>query len=95
MSRREIDRHVCKDCGVNVIKIGEYCMINPALWKDKLGLGWDDNLCIGCIEKRLGRKLRGMVDFIASRKIRAAIRGQTATANGGPVCRAIGSPLAR
>ena len=59
MSRREIARHVCKDCPANVIEIGEYYLVSPQLWEDKLHLKWDDNLCIGCLETRLGRKLRG------------------------------------
>jgi hypothetical protein len=33
---RELARHKCKDCGVNVIKIGEYYMVSPQLWEDKL-----------------------------------------------------------
>jgi hypothetical protein len=44
---------------VNVLVIGEFCMVHPDIWDDQLGLGWDDNLCIGCIEARLGRKLKG------------------------------------
>ena len=59
MSRREIARHVCKDCPANVIEIGEYYLVSPQLWEDKLHLKWDDNLCIGCLGTRLGRKLRG------------------------------------
>ena len=54
---KEIDRHRCMDCGVNVIKIGDYCLLNPQIWEDELGLKWNDNLCIACIEKRLGRRL--------------------------------------
>ena len=50
MSRREIARHVCKDCPANVIEIGEYYLVSPQLWEDKLHLKWDDNLCIGCLE---------------------------------------------
>ena len=64
-SRREIARLVCKDCGVNVAKIGEYCMIDPAIWVKRLGMKLSDNLCIGCIEARLGRKLGGRGDFIS------------------------------
>jgi hypothetical protein len=48
----------CNDCGVNVIRAGEYYMLSPEIWEDKLHLKWDDNLCIGCLEARLGRKLR-------------------------------------
>ena len=57
-----ISTHDCNDCGVNVIKIGEYYMLSPEIWSDRLNLTWCDNLCIGCVEKRLGRKLT-MRDF--------------------------------
>ena len=43
--------------GVNVIEIGDYCMISPEIWERKFGLGWRHNLCIACIERRLGRPL--------------------------------------
>ena len=58
ISAQEIARHTCLDCGVNVIEVGDYCMIHPKIWRDKFKLGWDDNLCVACIERRLGRKLR-------------------------------------
>src|SRR5262245_26946734 len=54
----------CDCCGFEIIEGGEYCMIHPKIWEDKLGLGWNDNLCIGCVEKRLGRKLKGWRDII-------------------------------
>jgi hypothetical protein len=63
LSRREIARHKCRDCGVNVIKAGDYYMLKSSIWRDQFGLGWDDNLCIACVEARLGRKLIGMHDF--------------------------------
>jgi len=56
-TRREIARHVCKDCRRNVIKLGDYCMISSEIWEEQFKLGWDDNLCIMCIEERLGRTL--------------------------------------
>jgi hypothetical protein len=52
----------CNDCAVNVIAAGEYYMANSEIWKDQLQLGWNDNLCIGCIETRLGRRLT-ILDF--------------------------------
>lgn len=63
LPRRFLDRHRCKDCGLNVIKAGEYYMVNSAIWEKQLGLTWSDNLCIGCLESRLGRKLKGLGDF--------------------------------
>ena len=67
-TRREIARHRCKDCGVNVIKAGDYCMIRSEIWKGDFGLGEDDNLCLACIEQRLGRPLtrRDMSSFPVS-----------------------------
>ena len=65
-SRREITRHKCLDCGINVIKAGDYCLLNSKIWKGRFGLGWNDNLCIACIEARLGRKLSMRLhDFIS------------------------------
>jgi hypothetical protein len=43
MSREVIERHRCIDCGVNVILVGDYCMLQPELWEDQLGLTWSDN----------------------------------------------------
>ena len=63
-SRSEIARCRCNDCGVNVIKIGDYCLLTLRIWEDQFGLGPYDNLCIACIEKRLGRKLTWLADFI-------------------------------
>jgi hypothetical protein len=57
LSRKQQARCVCDDCGVNVIKIGEYFMLNANMWENQLGPGAWDNLCIGCIEARLGRKI--------------------------------------
>jgi hypothetical protein len=56
----------CNDCGTNVIKDGSYCMLHPRIWEKKFGLGWNDNLCLACIEARLGRKLSmARLDFIS------------------------------
>jgi hypothetical protein len=61
-SRREIARHRCLDCGVNVIEAGDYCMLQPDIWERQFALGWRDNLCIACIERRLSRELT-LADF--------------------------------
>jgi hypothetical protein len=50
--------HKCLGCGVNVIKIGDYCNLSNEIWYGTLGLKADGNTCIACIEKRLGRPLR-------------------------------------
>lgn len=51
------DRFACNDCGVNVLTSGEFYMCTAKIWEEQLGLGWRDNLCIGCLEQRLGRKV--------------------------------------
>jgi Protein of unknown function (DUF2695) len=48
----------CKDCGCDY---DENYMVHEKLWKTH-GVG-DDHLCIGCLEKRIGRQLRRQ-DFI-------------------------------
>ena len=48
---------LCLDCGVNIFKVGDYCNLHDRTWKDELRLKKTDNLCIKCIEVRLGRKL--------------------------------------
>ena len=64
LSEEELARYTCNDCGVNVVTIGEFYMLRPEIWEGQLGLGREDNLCIGCLEARLGRKVGpGLVDF--------------------------------
>ena len=46
-----------------MIEQGGYGLIRPSIWSGRLKLGWADNLCIACMEKRLGRGL-DMRDFI-------------------------------
>ena len=46
----------CKSCGKNThLDPKDYYMLTFELW-DKIGCG-DGMLCIGCVEKKLGRKL--------------------------------------
>jgi hypothetical protein len=88
-------RWKCLDCGVNVIKAGDFCMLQPALWERRLGLTWDDNMCVGCIETRLGRKLSmRRCDFICfphvegypmSAVLRSRIVGNNVVPKGGEV----------
>jgi hypothetical protein len=47
----------CVDCGRNTGQIQEYYMVNDRLWDKTAGKDKDKMLCIGCLEKRLGRKL--------------------------------------
>jgi hypothetical protein len=52
----------CVDCGVDVHEIGEYYMVHDTVW-NSAWLGRyrspldDGQLCIGCLEKRIGRSL--------------------------------------
>jgi hypothetical protein len=54
---------LCNDCGVNVLESGDWYMTPPELWAG-LGLEWDDNLCIPCLEKRLGRDAKFLEDIL-------------------------------
>jgi len=49
----------CHDCGRDLIRIGEWYMVNRDIWAAAVR-GEDPHmlLCIGCLEKRFGRKLR-------------------------------------
>ena len=47
----------CDDCGFNTLRGGEFTLIDHWIWEKELKLGWEDNLCIGCIEARLGRRI--------------------------------------
>ncbi len=57
LSKQVLARYRCNDCGVNVVEIGDWYMATPKIWRQQLGLGWDDNLCIACLEQRLGRRV--------------------------------------
>jgi|SRR6516162_9561785 hypothetical protein len=49
----------CNDCGISTFN--EYYLVLENIW-DNYGCG-DGMLCIGCLEKRIGRKLR-TTDFV-------------------------------
>jgi hypothetical protein len=63
LSAKALARFRCLDCGVNVVTSGDWYMATSEIW-EKLGLGWEDNLCVACLEKRLGRKLRPMLQDV-------------------------------
>lgn len=56
----------CRDCGVDTAEIGEYYMVRDSVWRSVVphkmrGPYCDDGgtmLCIGCLEVRLGRRLK-------------------------------------
>jgi len=47
---------LCLDCGVDTGKIGEHYFVSTPIWMSIVGTN-KGMLCIGCLEKRLGRKL--------------------------------------
>ena len=47
----------CVDCGVNCLKINEYYMVTNSCWKRARMATLGGLLCVGCLEKRLGKKL--------------------------------------
>jgi hypothetical protein len=57
LTPEELARYACNDCGANVVTAGEFYMLRNEIWEDQLGLGWSDNLCVGCLETRLGREI--------------------------------------
>jgi hypothetical protein len=59
--RDEDDAHPCKDCGVATAPCHgphEHYMVHDKLWCSA-GVTEHEILCIGCLEKRLGRELAG------------------------------------
>jgi hypothetical protein len=46
----------CLDCGINTDAIDEYYMLQNEVWA-QVNPGIDGKLCIGCVERRLGRTL--------------------------------------
>jgi hypothetical protein len=62
LSRR--NRHLCRDCQLDTIAHGHYYVVDDALWAST-GLGPHGGmLCLPCLERRIGRKLR-LEDFTA------------------------------
>jgi hypothetical protein len=58
MSRK---KWLCLDCKVDTGKISEHYFVTTNLWMALVGSN-KGMLCIGCLEKRLGRKLQ-LCDF--------------------------------
>lgn len=50
-------KYICIDCHQDTGKIKEFYFINTNTWLTALG-SKQGMLCIGCLEKRLGRELR-------------------------------------
>lgn len=56
ISIKSAKEFVCLDCHVCTFCINEYYMVYRRIWK-KINPKINGMLCIGCVEKRLGRKL--------------------------------------
>lgn len=59
--RRRIEQTIaesflCLDCGVDTNEIHEYYMVDDDLWL-KMNPGDFGDLCVGCLEMRMGRTL--------------------------------------
>jgi len=50
-------KFLCMDCGVDTSRIGEFYFINTETWTCAVG-SKNGMLCIGCLERRLGRLLK-------------------------------------
>lgn len=48
--------YLCMDCGVDINEINEYYMVHDKLWDEFVPELYGD-LCISCLEKRMGRLL--------------------------------------
>jgi hypothetical protein len=53
---RPRDFFVCVDCGVDTLGTGEYYMVWDRVWNQAMA-DQSGMLCVGCLERRLGRKL--------------------------------------
>jgi hypothetical protein len=89
----------CADCCVGTFTIGEYYMVKDAVWEQAWAgrrKSWqqidDQILCIGCLEKRIGRTLMAC-DFIdapvndpnqvdISKRLRDRLTAETGTVKG-------------
>lgn len=49
-------KFLCIDCKVDTSRIGEFYFISTALWVEAVG-SIQGMLCVGCLERRIGRKL--------------------------------------
>lgn len=49
-------KFLCLDCTVDTSRLGEFYFVQTEIWLGAVG-SKDGMLCIGCLEKRIGRKL--------------------------------------
>jgi hypothetical protein len=52
---------LCADCGVDIYEIHEYYMVHDCVWHKGAAKKRGMMLCVGCLEKRLDRKLTNRV----------------------------------
>jgi hypothetical protein len=97
----------CADCGVGTIRLGEWYMVNDDVWEQAWcgrrkwwhALPGQEVLCIGCLERRLGRTLVAG-DFIPDvpandpnkRIMSERLRERLTTADSTPLKRKRGRP---
>ena len=56
MAETRIRNPICMDCGVDTDAINETFMIHDELWREA-NPAEAGTLCVGCCERRLGRKI--------------------------------------
>ena len=54
--RKRKNNFKCLDCGIDTSKIKEHYFVNTELWLSS-GATIHEQLCISCLEKRIGRDL--------------------------------------
>jgi hypothetical protein len=62
MARPYLGCH-CADCGIGTISTGEWYMVKDEIWQQAWGhisrsMPFQQILCVGCLEQRIGRMLR-------------------------------------
>jgi hypothetical protein len=56
----QADSLPCGDCGICTATIGEFYMVCESIWQTAMLRGGTCQfLCIDCLERRIGRRLRG------------------------------------
>jgi hypothetical protein len=57
LRKKDLDAFLCADCCENTLILHEYYMVTKEVWKEATQNKKAYMLCIGCLEKRLGREL--------------------------------------
>lgn len=57
MPSRNSRRWLCLDCGVDTSRAREHYFVTRGVWFDEAGAQERGMLCIGCLERRIGRRL--------------------------------------